>query len=117
MSEWIDTINSQNKKYLSDIEIVKSREYKDLLTDLSGVLAKTNIDEFKSFLADNKYSFIPDRIKEKLPLNEFYSSEYVLLTYFLIKRFRSTFQLRWALDLNKIQYIYTDLGISCSFST
>ncbi|MGL1629051.1 hypothetical protein AKH05_18620 [Vibrio parahaemolyticus] len=112
INAWKTIINQEAQQRLSDIELIvdgKSTDY--VLSSLDDLLKKTSTDEFQAFLEDAQYGYVCDRIRNRQDGAVEYRHSFVLLMYFLSKRFRSTLHRKWPLDLELLEGVYSDLGL------
>ncbi|MBV7434581.1 RelA/SpoT domain-containing protein [Cardiobacteriaceae bacterium TAE3-ERU3] len=113
INAWEDAINTESKKYFGDINLIddtKSSVY--LLNELNKLLKKSSIGEFSIFLEDPNYIYVINKIKNRQnDLIEFRHS-FIILIYFLAKKFRNLLPKHWPLDIEILQKIYSDLGIT-----
>lgn len=118
INAWKDVINSEARRRLGDIELIddsKSADY--LLNSLSELLQKTSTDEFLIFLEDPKYAYVSEKIKERQSGSVEFRHSFVLLMYFLAKRFRSSLHRQWPLDVEPLEGVYSDLGLQTTWVT
>lgn len=80
--------------------------YKDEINQL-------NIINLKEFVCNNK--FLENKIKAKYDYNLLYRQPIILLLYYLVSKRSNTAKKLWPLTEDKLQPLYTDLGISLGF--
>ncbi len=90
-----------------------------LLNSISDLLQKTSTDEFLAFLEDPNYSYVSEKIKERQAGSVEFRHPFVLLIYFLAKRFRASLHRKWPLDLDlePLEGVYSDLGLQPPWTT
>lgn len=109
---WKTIINQEAQQRLSDIQLIDDSKSADhVLSNLDDLLQRTSTDEFQAFLEEAQYSYICDRIRSRQDGAVEYRHPFVLLMYFLSKRFRSTLHRKWPLDLELLEGVYSDLGL------
>lgn len=118
IKEWSDAIEDASK-YIKDKESLisdkKTEEY--LISSMGGFLKRTSAKDFLLFLSDPNHSYIGDRVDaRKLDYVEF-RHPFILLVYFLAKRFRQTLHRKWPLSLEVLEIIYSDLGLVPSWAS
>lgn len=114
IEQWRNFLAEINIIFLPDVKLLTSEsDMTDFFIAMESSLDKITFDNINDFLNNRDYHFIFERVAKNKELHQ----EYILLTYFLSKRFRMSIPHRWPLPLNTIQYIYSDLGISFPYST
>ncbi|MGA4605036.1 GTP pyrophosphokinase [Pseudoalteromonas maricaloris] len=112
INAWKNVINQEAQERLSDIQLVDDGKSTDhVLSSLNESLQKTSTEEFQAFLEDPKYSYVCDRIRNRQKEAVEFRHSFVLLMYFLSKRFRATLHRRWPLDIEVLEGVYSDLGL------
>ncbi len=112
INAWKNIINQEAQQRLSDIQLIvddKSTDY--VLSSLDYLLKKTSTEEFQTFLEDTRYGYVCDRIRNRQDGAVEYRHSFVLLMYFLSRRFRTTLHRKWPLDLELLENVYSDLGL------
>ncbi|ELS9504306.1 RelA/SpoT domain-containing protein [Vibrio parahaemolyticus] len=118
INAWKNVINTEAKKRLGDIQLIDDSKSADhLLNSISDLLQKTSTDEFLAFLEDPKYSYVSEKIKERQASSVEFRHPFVLLMYFLAKRFRASLHRKWPLDLEPLEGVYSDLGLQPPWAT
>lgn len=118
INAWKDVISREAIKRLGDIQLIddsKSADY--LLNSVSELLKKTSMDEFLAFLEDPRYSYVSDKIKARQLGSVEFRHPFVLLVYFLAKKFRTSLPRKWQLDIEPLEGIYSDLGLQPPWAT
>lgn len=118
INAWKDVISREAIKRLGDIQLIddsKSADY--LLNSVSELLKKTSMDEFLAFLEDPRYSYVSDKIKARQLGPVEFRHPFVLLVYFLAKKFRTSLPRKWQLDIEPLEGIYSDLGLQPPWAT
>lgn len=118
INAWKDIISREAIKRLGDIQLIddsKSADY--LLNSVSELLQKTSMDEFLAFLEDPRYSYVSDKIKARQLGPVEFRHPFVLLVYFLAKKFRTSLPRKWQLDIEPLEGIYSDLGLQPPWAT
>jgi hypothetical protein len=106
---WKNSIQELNDKFLKNIELNHhEKSTDDFITSVDSFLNKTSVEEYMEFLNDDKYYYIYDKINN----NQVLRQDYILLVYFLTKRFRATFHIKADINIKILQRVYSDLGIS-----
>ncbi|MCF6459154.1 RelA/SpoT domain-containing protein [Pseudoalteromonas sp. MMG024] len=118
IESWKAAVQLEAKNRLADVALVDNDLNSEYLLDcFSSILEKTDIESFQSFLADETYSYIPDKIKQhSLHFVEF-RQDVILLIYFLARRFRKSFHRLWPSDKKPLESVYSDLGLSAPWQT
>jgi hypothetical protein len=110
IEQWKAFLVEINGKYLTGLSLKSSdSDMRDFFSSMERSLGKVTKDDVIAFLEHPNYSYY---IPERISLNEHLHEEYILLAYFISRRFRVSTCPRWALGQNILQYIYSDLGIS-----
>ncbi|MFY8351629.1 GTP pyrophosphokinase [Pseudoalteromonas sp. SSM20] len=109
---WKSIINREAQQRLSDIQLIDDSKSADhVLSSLDWLLQKTSTEEFQAFLESPEYGYVCDRIRNRQDGAVEYRHPFVLLMYFLSKRFRSILHRKWPLDLELLEGVYSDLGL------
>lgn len=113
-AQWREALLSANNDHLSDIDVINNEILLDeFMVAMDSYLTKTAKEQFWVFLHNSLYSYVPTIIKERTQRNDGYRQSYILLTYFLVRKYRITMYLKWPFDMKILEGIYSDLGISC----
>lgn len=112
INAWKSIINQEAQERLNDIQLIYDGKSTDhILSSLNELLQKTSTEEFQAFLEDPRYSYVCDRIKSRQTTAVEFRHSFVLLMYFLSKRFRASLHRRWPLDIEVLEGVYSDLGL------
>ncbi|MCD8558742.1 MAG: RelA/SpoT domain-containing protein [Shewanella xiamenensis] len=118
INAWKDVINNEAIKRLGDIQLIDDGKTADyLLNSISELLQKTSTDDFLAFLEDPKYSYVTDKIKDRQLGSVEFRHPFVLLIYFLAKKFRTSLHRKWPLDIEPLEGVYSDLGLRPPWAT
>lgn len=117
-NSWRAAVDREAKKRLSDTDIVTDNKLNDyVISSLNDLLNRVSVEEFLSFLDNESYSYIYDRIRSRQDDYAEFRTSIILLTYFLSFRFKSSLHRYWPLDDKILEKIYSDLGLTPKWTT
>lgn len=118
IESWKCVVKLEAENRLTDVKLIDNDLNSEYLLDcFSSILEKTDVGSFQSFLADERYSYIPEKIKQHSALFVEFRQDVILLVYFLARRFRKSFYRLWPSDRKPLESVYSDLGLSAPWQT
>lgn len=83
---------------------------------LLSLFNEKRVKEYKEFFKQEENNFISERITANQKLIDGFNSETILLAYFLCTVRSRSLSNSWPIDLNILQRVYSNMGISPSWS-
>jgi len=83
---------------------------------LLSLFNEKRVKEYKEFFKQEENNFISGRINENQKLIDGFNSETILLAYFLCTVRSRSLSSSWPIDLNILQRVYSNMGISPSWA-
>ncbi len=117
INEWRQVLNREAEARLTGVALVD--DFKDMdfvLSSLDKLLTRVSYTEMIDFLDKPEFSYIPDRIKVHEGESIEFRHPFILLVYFLSRRFQRILHNEWPLDLGILEKVYSDLGQTPSWA-